>query len=91
MRDEAGLVEGVTFAVELDRAMAARGVSVSILAREVGTAHAAIWQWRTLGKLPSVAMADRLAHVLDWDSLLTMVMVARRKRCVRLRVCGAAD
>lgn len=74
-----------SFADELRRAMAARKVDDSALAQRMGIHRAAVWQWRTGAKMPMLAMADRLAEALDWDSLLTMVMIHRRKRCARCR------
>lgn len=77
----------MTFAAELRKAVATRGVRGVDVWRPAGI-NRSTWQRVLQDKdIPSMDTAERLADQLDWPRLVTVAAAARTKPCV---VCGAA-
>lgn len=73
------------FGDELRRAMTARRASSKRLVAAIGITTSSLGNYRAGTNLPRLSTARRLAEVLDWPRLVTIVAEGRRGTCAR---CG---
>lgn len=73
------------FGAELRKAMVARGIGAKRLAAAIHTGTSAVAVWRAGDNLPRTDTVARLADVLAWPQLVTIVRLGRVGSCAR---CG---
>lgn len=73
----------IAFGLELQKACAARDVSLKELERTLTVGHTTLWNYRFGRSLPKLAVATSLAIALDWPKLRDLVVKARTRTCRR--------
>lgn len=73
------------FGAELRKAMTDRGIGTKTLAPQARVSAAGIGLYRSGSNLPTIEVATRLAHALEWPALIAFAKNGRRGNC---DVCG---